>query len=60
MSKQLNRCIHCGGKFGLVSHSHFGPRFCRKTCKEKFVARRVRERDNLIKRLTGFSPLASR
>ena len=49
MSKSLNRCAHCGGKFGLVSHSHLGQRFCRKACKEEFVARRARERDSLIK-----------
>ena len=60
MSKPLYRCAHCAGKFGLVSHSHFGHRFCRKACKEKLAARRARERDDLIKWLTGFAPLASR
>jgi hypothetical protein len=60
MSKPLNRCAHCEGKFGLVSHFHFGRRFCRKACKVKFAARRARERDELVKWLTGFAPMASR
>jgi hypothetical protein len=60
MIKPRNRCAHCEGKFGLVSHYHLGQRFCRKICKEKFVAKRARERENLIKWLTGFAPLTSR
>jgi hypothetical protein len=60
MSKPLNRCAYCGGKFGLVSHPSFGQRFCRKVCKEKFVARRARHRDDLVKWLTGFAPLINR
>ena len=61
MSKPLNRCAHCGGKFGLVSYPHPGQRFCRKAREEEFVVRRARERDNLIKWLTGsVPPLSSR
>ncbi len=60
MSKPLYRCDHCAGKFGLVSHSHFGRRFCRKACKQKFAAKRARERDDLVAWLSGFAPLTSR
>ena len=60
MSKIDNRCAHCGGKFGLVSHSHFGQRFCRKGCKEKFVTKAARERMHFLKWFTGLAPLTSR
>jgi hypothetical protein len=60
MSKSVNRCAHCGGKFGLVSHFYFGRRFCRKACREKFVARTAREREHVFKWFNGFGPVASR
>lgn len=36
MTKLENRCACCGGKFGLIRHNHWGLRFCRKACKERF------------------------
>ena len=39
MSKLENRCAHCGGKFGLVYHNHWNLRFCRKACKDDFLAK---------------------
>jgi hypothetical protein len=43
MTKLDNRCAHCGGKFGLVSHHHRGLRFCREVCKENFLARTAKD-----------------
>ena len=43
MTKLENRCANCGGKFGLVSHSHWGLRFCRKACKEGFLAKTAKD-----------------
>ena len=42
MTKLENRCTSCGGKFGLVSHYHWGLRFCCKACKTSFLRRRRR------------------
>jgi hypothetical protein len=39
MHKMHNRCDNCGGKFGLVTHYHWGLRFCRKACKATFLTR---------------------
>ena len=39
MGKFENRCAHCGGRFGLVSHQHRRLRFCRKVCKDSFLAK---------------------
>ena len=39
MTKLQNRCANCGGKFGLVYHHHWGLRFCRKACKDDFLAK---------------------
>jgi hypothetical protein len=44
MTKVENRCANCGGKFGLVSHQHWGLRFCCKACKDNFLARSSRDR----------------
>ena len=38
MTKSENRCTNCGSKFGLVSHHHWGLRFC-KACKAGFLAK---------------------
>jgi len=42
MSKLQNRCASCAGKFGLVSHYHWGVRFCCKACKSSYLRRRRR------------------
>ena len=39
MTTLENRCTKCGGRFGLVSHHHWGLRFCRKVCKESYLAK---------------------
>jgi len=39
MTKLENRCANCGGKFGLVHYNHWGLRFCRKACKNDFLAK---------------------
>ena len=44
MTKLENRCANCGGKFGLVYHHHWGLRFCRKGCKDNFLAKTARVR----------------
>jgi hypothetical protein len=43
MRRSENQCAHCGGKFGLVSHNHWGLRFCRKACKRAFLAKTARD-----------------
>ena len=53
MAKSDNRCAHCGGKFGLVCYHHWGLRFCRKACRDTFVARTAK--DHLyVKKCFGF------
>jgi len=44
MKKHNNGCAHCGGKLGLLFHTHSGLRFCRATCKDLFLAHLTRER----------------
>jgi hypothetical protein len=44
MTKLKNRCDHCGGKFGLVSYSHWRLHFCRRACRESFLAKVAKER----------------
>jgi hypothetical protein len=43
MSTLANRCAKCGGRFGLVSPHYWGLRFCRKTCKEKYLAKATQD-----------------
>jgi hypothetical protein len=49
MSKSENRCADCGGKLGLVSHHHWGLRFCRKACKDNFLAKSVQDHARMRK-----------
>ena len=35
----MKRCDECGGRFGLIVYRHFARRFCRKRCKELYLAR---------------------
>jgi hypothetical protein len=53
MIKSEKRCSHCGGKFGLIFYYHWGLRFCRKTCKESFIAKAAQDYARLRKWL-GF------
>jgi hypothetical protein len=59
MTCSENRCAHCGGKFGLVSHQHWGRRFCCKTCKSTFLAKTAREHA-CMRRWLGFLARAPR
>ncbi len=52
-----NRCANCGGRFGLVSHRHFGLRFCRKACKDDFVTKAAKDRAR-IRKWFGFASRA--
>ena len=54
MTKFENHCANCGGKFGLVFHHYRGLRFCRKACKDNFLAKTAKDRERMRKWL-GFS-----
>ena len=47
MTKEQNRCGDCGAKFGLVVHRHGKLKFCRKACKDNFLAKLQRDRDRM-------------
>lgn len=53
MPKFENRCANCGGKFGLHRHHYWGLRFCRKACKDGFLAKVAKDRADMRKWL-GF------
>ena len=55
MTNLENRCSNCGGKFGLVSYHHWGLRFCRKACKDNFVAKTAKGYA-CLRRWFGFLP----
>jgi hypothetical protein len=55
MTKLENRCSYCGGKFGLVCHYHWGLRFCRKACKDNFLAKTAKDHA-CMRRWFGFLP----
>jgi hypothetical protein len=35
---ESNQCSHCGGKFGLIRHTHGRKQFCSRPCRESFWA----------------------
>jgi hypothetical protein len=49
MTKLENRCAYCGGRFGLVSHQHWRLRFCRKACKDNFIAKNEQDHAHIRK-----------
>jgi len=55
MLKSDNRCSNCGGKFGLVSYHHWGLRFCRKACRDNFLAKTAKDHA-CMRRWFGFLP----
>jgi hypothetical protein len=55
MAKLENRCANCGGKFGLVCHHYWGLRFCRRGCKDNFLARRSKDFAH-VRKYFGFGP----
>ena len=48
-TKLENRCANCGGKFGLIYHNHWGARFCRKACKDAFLAKTAKDHARMRK-----------
>jgi hypothetical protein len=49
MRKHDTGCAYCGGKLGLLFHTHIGLRFCRAACKETFLANAAKERARMRK-----------
>ncbi|HEY7242384.1 MAG TPA: hypothetical protein VH678_00695 [Xanthobacteraceae bacterium] len=49
MRRSENQCANCGGKFGLVSHQHWGLRFCRKACRHAFLVRTAKDHARMRK-----------
>jgi hypothetical protein len=35
----MKRCEECGGRFGLIVYRYYARRFCRKRCKDLYLAR---------------------
>jgi hypothetical protein len=35
----MKRCDWCGGRFGLVVYRHWARRFCKRLCKDLYIAR---------------------
>jgi hypothetical protein len=42
-----NRCGHCGGRFGMVTHRWWGNKFCKRTCKDAYLRELVLGRDEI-------------
>ena len=53
MTNSDNRCANCGRKFGLVRYHHWGLSFCRKICKDNFVAKTMKGQ-SCMRKLFGF------
>jgi len=49
MRRSENHCANCGGKFGLVSYRHWSLRFCRKACKDDFLAKTAKDHARMRK-----------
>ena len=43
MTNLENHCANCGGRLGLVCHHHWGLRFCRKACKDSYLAKTAKD-----------------
>ena len=48
-----NRCAHCGGRFGMVTHRWWGNKFCKRACKNAYLRELALGRDK-IRRWFGF------
>jgi hypothetical protein len=55
----MKRCEMCGGRFGLIIYRHFARRFCRKRCKDLYLARLRQQahepKDRWLTYLSGFT-----
>jgi hypothetical protein len=47
------RCDHCGGPFGLVTHRWWGGKFCKRSCKEVHIRERINLERRTIHRWCG-------
>jgi hypothetical protein len=57
----MNKCDHCGGKFGLIRHRWWGQRFCSIRCYDvaETVRNRVRSFLNEHDQVRGADPSSS-
>jgi hypothetical protein len=39
------RCDQCSGRFGLIRHRHMWQQFCKKICKENYLAKLAKEKE---------------
>jgi hypothetical protein len=44
-----NRCAHCGGRFGMVTHRWWGNKFCKRTCKNAYLRELALGRDKICR-----------
>jgi hypothetical protein len=42
-----NRCDHCGGRFGMVTHHWWGKKFCNRTCKGAYLSELALSRERI-------------
>lgn len=42
-----NRCDHCGGRFGMVTHYWWGKKFCNRTCKGAYLSELALSREKI-------------
>jgi hypothetical protein len=40
-------CVHCGGRFGMVTHRWWGGKFCKRTCKDAYLREVTLDRDTI-------------
>jgi hypothetical protein len=42
-----NRCDHCRGRFGMVTHRWWGKKFCNRTCKGAYLSELALSRERI-------------
>jgi hypothetical protein len=47
----MKRCVHCGGKFGLIRHRWYSRQFCSARCREKFLDQLFKDRHKIRRSL---------
>src|SRR5262245_2716825 len=40
-------CVHCGGRFGMVTYRWWGSKFCKRTCKDAYLREVTLDRDTI-------------
>jgi hypothetical protein len=43
-------CVHCGGRFGMVTHRWWVSKFCKRTCKDSYLHEVTLDRDTIRRR----------